>query len=73
MSCPSCNQPLGCAVDCPRAPWNWDAAENILPKTTRLGYLKRLVRWCRPGRTYDRSLPTMPVGFTLSDLHWLYP
>lgn len=35
-----CACTLGCACDCPNAPWNFD-----LPRTSRLGYLRRFVRW----------------------------
>lgn len=61
--CAECQQPLGCAVDCSTAPWNWD-----LPRTTRLAYLKRLVRWVRSLSSYRG-----PTGLRLSDLRWVYP
>lgn len=61
MSCPYCEAPLGCAVDCPNAPWNHDR-----PRTSRMAYLTRLVRWVR-----SLSAVRTPVGFTLSELHWL--
>lgn len=60
MSCSVCNSCLGCAVDCSDAPWNLDC-----PKTNRLGYLRRLVRWLRSECGYPLPLPFRP------DLHWL--
>lgn len=62
-SCDYCGSPLGCAVDCPNAPWNHDRG-----RTTPIAYLTRLVRWCR-GQS-DRALG-LPLGFTLSELRWL--
>lgn len=61
MSCPYCLAALGCAVDCPNAPWNFDK-----PRATRLTHLTRLVRWCRP---LGAASPN--VGFTLGSLRWL--
>lgn len=61
MSCASCGEPLGCAVDCPNAPWNHDKS-----RTTRMAHLTRLVRWVR-----SLSVVRTPVGFTLSDLRWI--
>lgn len=56
MSCPVCRSSLNCAVNCSNAPWNWD-----LPKTNRLGYLRRLVRWiCVTGK-YEIPLPFRPT------------
>ncbi len=61
MSCPICESPLGCAADCSNAPWNWD-----LPRTTRLGYLKRLVSWIR---TLGSRPEPLPLAFR-PDIHW---
>jgi hypothetical protein len=74
VSCHVCQASLGCAVDCPNAPWNWDEknGDALLPKTTKKGYLKRLVRWVRSVCPPPRGqLPFPPLGFTLSDLRWM--
>ena len=69
MSCHVCGSSLGCAVNCSMAPWNWDANDDVLPDTTPIAHLKRLVRWCRrDGRSYRNF---GPLGFTLSQLRWL--
>jgi hypothetical protein len=63
MPCSGCGSTLGCAVDCPWAPWNDD-----LRSASPFVHLVRLVRWCRKvGHSNG------PMGFTLSELRWLKP
>ena len=59
--CYQCGSYLGCDVDCPNAPWNWD-----LPTTNRFGHLRRLVRWLREGQGSNEPVP----GFTLTWGDW---
>lgn len=57
MSCFQCGAHLGCAVDCPNAPWNSD-----LLTTNHFGHLRRLVRWVR---SVSKS-----AYITASELKW---
>ncbi len=52
VKCPGCSSPLGCAIDCAWAPWNWD-----LPHTTRLGFLKRLGKWLLGNVRHENDFP----------------
>lgn len=58
--CAGCASCLGCAVNCWNAPWNWD-----LPRTNRLGYIRRLVRWICEVGNHAIPLPFRP------DMWWV--
>ncbi len=64
MRCSGCSSPLGCAIDCAWATWNWD-----LPHTTRFGFLKRLAKWLLGGARREGGFP-LHVNWP-SDLRWM--
>jgi len=57
--CSSCRSHLGCAVDCPNAPWNWD-----LPRTNDFGHLRRLARWIRSIGGTSATIDTSSLRWT---------